>query len=91
MENMDSSARAAVLDQIRYLTRSGDPDEAVNLAREVLGIWRTAGVPDEQTYRVRQRVGEALIQAGRYDEAMSASNALCRTSKMMPISGLTTT
>ncbi|MDP9797359.1 tetratricopeptide (TPR) repeat protein [Catenuloplanes nepalensis] len=76
VQNLDGAARAVVLDQIRYLALSGDPNEAVNLAQEVLPTWSEAGAPDEQTYTVRQRLGEALIQAGRYTEAMKAADAL---------------
>ncbi|MDR7324711.1 MULTISPECIES: FxSxx-COOH system tetratricopeptide repeat protein [Catenuloplanes] len=76
VNSAEHAARAAVLDQIRYLTRSGDPHEAVNLAQEVLAIWSRSGAPVEQTYKARRGLVEALTEVGRYDEATVAADLL---------------
>ena len=72
-----AGARAAVLDQIRYLALSGDPSESVKLAREAVEAWQ-GGRPDENLYMARRRLGEALNFVGRYRESLEVAEPLSR-------------
>jgi tetratricopeptide (TPR) repeat protein len=66
----DPRVRDLVLDACRYLLVRGDAQAGLELAEELLRRWRTSlGAEHPHTLTAAIRVGHALHNLGRYDEA----------------------
>jgi tetratricopeptide (TPR) repeat protein len=69
---VDSAARQAVLDQIRYLERVGDFEASARLARNAVEAWRAdadLGPEHELTIQATRHLANALRALGSYAES----------------------
>ncbi|MEU8821129.1 FxSxx-COOH system tetratricopeptide repeat protein [Actinoplanes sp. NPDC048796] len=75
LRSADIAARAAVLDQIRYLERIGDFEASAELGRSAVEVWRAdpadggLGPEHKLTVRATRHLANALRSLGSYDES----------------------
>ncbi|MEU9733140.1 FxSxx-COOH system tetratricopeptide repeat protein [Streptomyces sp. NPDC048002] len=76
----DQWVRKLIVNEVRYLCRSGNYDAALQLARSAYACWRQdGGEDDSQTMEVSRWLGVVLFLMGRWAEAATVNDRVLET------------
>ncbi|MFJ8533648.1 FxSxx-COOH system tetratricopeptide repeat protein [Streptomyces sp. NPDC093591] len=75
VRSTDRWVRTLIVNEVRYLCRSGNYDAALQLARSAYDSWRQdGGEDDSQTLEVSRWLGVVLFSMGRYAETAAVND-----------------